>query len=93
LTILPPERKEITIGLGGPFSGFLLLAPSCRAHITGDSGLAGPWVLDKLGVPVQKTWVIVLAEKVKYIASALYIPALKDGAFRECPVKPLSRSK
>jgi len=54
LTILPPERKEISIGLSEPLGGFLLLAPSCRAHITTDSGLAGPWVLDKLGVPRQK---------------------------------------
>jgi hypothetical protein len=26
---------------------------STRAHFTGDPGLAGPWVLQKLGVPMQ----------------------------------------
>jgi hypothetical protein len=27
---------------------------SSRAHFTGDPGLAGPWVLDKLGIPTEE---------------------------------------
>jgi DNA-binding transcriptional LysR family regulator len=48
---------------------------------TGDPGLAGPWVLDKLGVPIEELGYRSRKDSIKQRIRSLH-PALKDGASR-----------
>ena len=64
----PQKKKEIPTGLRESLGGFLRLGPiraglTSQAHFTGDPGLAGPWVLDKLGIPIQEPGLSFLERK------------------------------
>jgi hypothetical protein len=53
----PPLRKgrRFLPDSESPSVGSCCWPHSSRAHFTGDPGLAGPWVLDKLGIPMQNS--------------------------------------
>jgi hypothetical protein len=89
LTILPSllRERDSYRTQKESLGGFLLLAHSSRAQFPADPGPAGPWVPRQLGVPMQELGLSFPAKTVKHSAPALYLLALKDGAFRRSPVK------
>jgi hypothetical protein len=82
LTILStPKGKRFLPDSGSPSVGSCCLPHSSRSHFTGDPGLAGPWVLDKLGVPIEELGYRSRKDSIEQRIRSLH-PALKDGAFR-----------
>jgi hypothetical protein len=49
-----PKGRRFLPDSESPSVGSCCWPHSSRAHFTGDPGLAGPWVLDRLGVPEQE---------------------------------------